>query len=435
MQGKQSSDIVEYFPVEVSIEIFSYLKAKDLCSASLVSTAWYDLIADSQECMKNIKINVKCNIERSTSLEMVSLLLESTRKYENLELSRCHECVQDVSGLFFTMSKEWKQVKMTKTTFKDVNQALDFLECIEKTVEVLELNDVTMMDDYSNRCRRGFTFPKLKVFRAVYIQKRLFHEAFDRMENLQHFELCTTGQTVASLQGIMRILTTNKKLRVWEVSCSIFNLIFFQKDFDQLKFKLERLYVSSYAENNSYFDTVKANFATFLRSHGGNIKTLTLGHWMGMNVLEAMLELKQLEDFTINGYSKTVYRDIEQHINLKLPTNNSLLRLTLINAPNDIEFMKKMTAAVPNLTCFSIPLMEEPLMQHMSSIHKNLQCLTVGTFTASEVSSHDFFKSLKHVSINSYKTILINKIRSKSLENRSSFEILLEELFKTQHKL
>lgn len=431
MQENKSSDPVEIFPIEIATEIFSYLKAKDLCTASLVSTAWYDLIAESQKCMKNIKINVKCNIKRSATTTMIPLIVNSTRRYENLELSRCHECVQDVNDLFFSKSKKWKRVKMSKTTFRDVSQALDVLACIESTVEVLELYDVVMMDDYSDRRRRGFTFPKMKVFRAIHIQIRLFHEAFDSVENLRHFELCSNGQTVASLKALVNIMTSNRKLKVWEVSCHVFNQLIYQNNV-QFNFNLEKLSINAITENTPFFDKVKKNLAALLRSQSGSIQTLTLGHWMGMDVLEAALQLKNLKDFTMNGFSKDVYIDIDEHRNSKLATNNSLLTLSILNAPNEIEFLKKITSAVPKLTCFSIPLMDEPLMRHMSETHKELQCLSVGTFTASDASSQDLFKSLKYITLKSYKTNLARNINAKSPEKRSNFENLLSELFQTK---
>lgn len=49
-------DFVERFPKEICEHVFSFLPAKDLLSASLVSKDWYNTIGHAPECMKKLTV-------------------------------------------------------------------------------------------------------------------------------------------------------------------------------------------------------------------------------------------------------------------------------------------------------------------------------------------------------------------------------------------
>lgn len=348
-------DPVEYFPPEVSINIFKFLSGDNLLTASLVSKDWYELIASTQKCMKKIKVTFKCSHSQSSTFNNIALLLGSTRKYENLVISRCSQCIKHVRRLFQESEKRWKRVRIIRTTFKNMEQTLDFLEGIAETVEELELYEVHITNSFMVGAPRKLKFPKLKALHTRYIHPDLFSEAFQDIDSLRGFEVCSFGQSVDSLNALIGILKANHNLKVLKISGNVYDKIMYHQDVvKEFQFNLEELLINSQYYVSPYHDMVQTNSVLFLESQRQSLKTLTFGDWLGIDALKEAFHAASLRKFTIKGLS-----NIEEIIDwkkIKMETNKSIFKLSVLEAPDNIEMLEAVTSSLPNLTCFSISL-------------------------------------------------------------------------------
>ena len=355
MDGTSYIDLVQYFPPEITINIFKMLNAESLLTASLVSKDWYELIANSQECMRKIKVSFKCTHSRSFTYHNIALLLRSSRKYENLEISRCFMCINYVQGLFQQTKKKWKRVKIIKTTFNNSNQTLDYLRGIEKSVEELILDQVHVTNMDKSGTVRQLTFPKLETLHAKHFETELFYETFENIKSLKTFDVCSFGQSVASLDALTELLKNNHKLRSLMVSGNVFDKIMYQSEIvSDFKFKLVKLSINNNTYNSTYHNVVQQNFVKFLKSQSSSLRTLSFGNWLGLDALKTAYQLQNLKFFTVKGLSNI--QEIIEWKYIKMPTNKSILKLSILNAPNNVEVLKTLTEALPNLTCFLIYL-------------------------------------------------------------------------------
>lgn len=426
MPSINASDPVDFFPPEVTLKIFEFLNFDDLLLASLASTEWYDFIGDSQECMKKIKIKMKCSTNRHGMPKVVSMLINSTRKYENLEISRCEQCINDVEALFTTRKKQWKRVKIVRTTFQCGTQALDFLESIQHSVEELVMLGVHITDTFTNGQPRNFVFPKLKVLHTKHIQTLLFHEVFDNITTLTDFALWSHDQSVASLNSVEKLLKVNGKLKYLEISNNVFNQIFYPDNFKNYKFKLKKLSVNGHYRLTEFHEQIQRNFMSLLTQQSRTLETLHLGDWMGVEVLKVAYQMPNLKDLAIKGTA-----NIEESIEWErviLPKSNSIFKLSIQQHPNNLFMLKVLTDAVPKLTCFSNSFMEKKFMRHLSKTHQNLSCLSIGTLSVDNVSQKDLFKAVRNLSVKSFDRLLKIRVVLKDEKERTHFEKMLRSL-------
>jgi len=76
-------DFLEFFPEEICDEIFSYLNARDIKKASLLSKNWYNTIGRSKICMKKLRFAPK-------SFMRNDYILNSSRQYQKMKLLVSH---------------------------------------------------------------------------------------------------------------------------------------------------------------------------------------------------------------------------------------------------------------------------------------------------------------------------------------------------------
>lgn len=423
-------DPVECLPDELTVLIFGFLKGQELLEASLVSSSWYNSIADAPECMKKIKIKDNCNFSPVVIEEMISTVVNSRRKYVNLEVSRCVNYIGEIYPLFATTKKQWKWVKIINTNFQSVNQAIQFIGCIEHSVQELTMIDVFSRDicNYNMKTKK-FTFPNLKVLRLENVHSSFFHDFFEDVTTLKEFELCGQGLTVRSLNTLIELLKDNHKIEKLAISGNVFNQMMYTNYFiKDLKFKLKELTVKTIYQPNDYYNTIQGNFVQLLNSQSGSLTSLTLFGWMGIKTLQAVFALPKLTSLTLNGF--TIMTEIVMWKKLELKTSQTIVNMKLEDIPHSFELVKVLVTAAPQLISFKISVMDKRLMHYMTWKHKNLRSLSVDLLTAKEASSKDFFSTLKSLQITWCKTALFKNFNEKSVDMRNNFENLL---FKATH--
>lgn len=425
MASNISSNPLEFLPTEIIESIFNHLPVKSLMTASLVSPDWYNVIARSQECMKKFKIKIKCDNRKAK--EDFLPLIDSARRYENLEIWCCSECIHGVKDLFATTKKSWKRVKIIKTTFNHGNDALEYLGYIEKTVEELIMTEVYITNAYTDGLPRGFIFPKLKVFHAKHIQTLLFNEAFAAIKTLEQFALWSHNQSVASLDTIMTVLRVNNNLTLLDISSSVFNQVMYHDIAKDFEFRLKKLSVNSHYHVSEFHDQIQKNFIELLKLQSNTLEDLALCDWMGLDVLKVVYQLPNLTALALKGLV-----NVEELIDWKdvqLNPSRSIIKLNLQQVSNCFEMVKVLTDAVPNMTCLMSSFMNTLMLKHISMKHQNLCCLSIGAFKVNDASNKNYFKNLQRLHVSSCNRRLQERIINKTERRRSHFEKLINNLF------
>lgn len=426
MEAITSLNPVNFFPMEVTLKIFKFFKGKDLLKASLVSKDWYDFIADTPECMRKIEVNLKCCSNKGTSSEAIKRLAKSRRKYENLKISRCCHCIDAVDPLIGATSKLWKKVTFSIVSFNSSYQACYYLACIEKSVEKLVLSGIYLKEVSLSPAYRNFTFLKLTNLIATEISPFLFH-ALENVKNLQTLTLSSRSLSSEPFTVIENLLMSNVKLKVLKISDSVFNQIMTHNIAPDLKFKLKKLAVNNRHRDLAYYDTIQDNFSAFLKSQK-SLENVHLNDWSGVEVLKQVYRLPIVKSLTLTGLEFAEYPVNWE--NLELPINNSVVELILYSSSNNLQMLKVITAAVPKLTVFKIPSIDQSLLNHVSATHKELEILAALTLEMNDiVIDKNFFKSLKHLLFKSCNADLVKRTMEKAEADLVHFEVLLKTRF------
>lgn len=420
-------DPLQFFPYEICEEIFKNLPVKDLLKASCVSSDWYDFVAKSQRLMTKVKVKTNCNMDQEYSKKIISALIKSERKYENLEVERCAQCLHEVYGLL--ESKKWKQVSIIRTSFSSPQESVEFFKFIEENVEELIMNAVYVRQAYSDGVNKGLMFPKLKYFSARNIQSFLFHEVFQNIQHLENFDLFSNDQSVTSLNTVMNFLKVNKGLKCLHISGSVFYQILYQDISNLVSFKLKQLIIANGSyHSGEFYNRIYKNLASFLKQQGDSLENVSIDDWMGETVLSAIYLLPNLKELTIKGFTH-IYENIDWS-KLNLKTNTSIVKMHIAAVPDDLKLLKAIITATPKLRYLSISLMNIHFMSIISHCSQQLTSLKIGYLNITNIPKKNWFKNLKFLDIRNYRSCLKENITKKSNDKLNSFEKMVFDVIK-----
>lgn len=213
-----------HFPPGVCDLIFQHLSGNELLVTSEASPSFYNFIADSRRCMSKIKIKL---VKMTMPGEVQQLLVESGRRYENIEVGIFSSIVKPAIEILSMSERKWKHVVIRCIDFATVADAVDFLGLFESTVEELLLDQVFVKSMFRRMDTGNLKFQNLKILETKCCQSLLFHEAFHDCKSLISFSIKSGSEiSTSSLKAIRKILQSNAGLKILGVHFSIFNLIF-----------------------------------------------------------------------------------------------------------------------------------------------------------------------------------------------------------------
>lgn len=341
MEFPKAVDPVEFLPEEVTLTIFNYLRAKDLLNASMVSKGWYSIIGNSTSTMKKIPLTITCSCEDRCDAYELSKLAKSARKYENLNLERCADCIDLVKPLFQTMNR-WRRVKLRDTKFYTTAQALQMLSSIQKTVEVLTLSIVVIKADSElSEQVTSHSFPKLQKLKITDSSSQFF-EALERVKSLKSLKIEDSSESPAATASVIRMLKGNRKLEDLKIHDSMFNDIFKINIAPEISFQLTRLNVSHEHHDGERMKNIERNFSAFLKTQNVTLAALRLD-WIGIDVVKTVYGMSNIKTLLINRLANAAKGIEWEHV--RLPKSHSITELNLINAPNNLDMLKTFITA------------------------------------------------------------------------------------------
>lgn len=342
-------DPVENLPVEVTEEIFGYLKGNELLKASLVCQSWNSFIGSSPTCMRKLSLVMKGETRRFTA-EDKEALLTSSRQYQNIYISNATQVVSFVIDVM-NASHSWKSVKIFGTRFQST-AVVNFLNAFESTVEHFELTNLQVDTD---DLQTDFTW------------KRLQHLAFWCSENFGLFKECRLLNSLILFHPqdnwkestlIIDLLNQQKMLK--SLCCTSEWARVILSDIEGFPFNLEKLSVTISLQKQP---TIEEKLLRFLRSQENSINELDLGDWFGVSVLQHAFELKKLKKLRISYIQTFNWRKIKLSKNLSVEHLD--LSLAFVYSDLGVAPILKSTPNVKNLYLLSIEKLDAHLIAYL----------------------------------------------------------------------
>lgn len=379
------------FPPEINLLIFHNFTGAELLKISEVSPDFYNTIADSSHCMKKIKISLNKDDDSITQV------IESGRKYQNLEVAQFSKLLEPAKEIMKN-SERATNVTVRCIDFKTIWDTVQFFSTFSTTVEELRMNQV-----YINLfARAGLTtndlrFPKLKVLETKCCQAVMYHELFTEVKTLNTF-IIKSGSHISSLarDAIKTILRSNAGIKILGIHFNVFNLLFSEDIAKIVKFKLKEFHANDLYRVPSTYSNMTDNFEKFLRVQMETLEEVTIGDWMGIEIIKMVLHMPRLKKLTMKGFHHAAH-DIDWK-NLELRKNTEIMDFYFNDMSNNWKILVKLICALPNLKTLKLYSMDQISMMFLSVTCPGLKSLEVEHFRAINITNEKLFRNLEKFS-------------------------------------
>lgn len=410
----------EHLLPEIKDLIFEYITGKQLLQLSLVSTSWYDHIADSQKCMDKIKINIKGNA-KTMSNDSKQILKYSKRKYQHLAVSTTSP--ENAVNILSEPGRQWKMIYFKDLQFQTNQDYEQMLSYVGETIQEIHFNQVGITQ-LTSSYQTKFAFPKMKILK-LYDCDWVVNEPFKFASELNELYL-DYQHTILFGETFRRILKLNKGLKIISLPGSSIEVLLERNITDDLHFNIETLIISSFASQRCY-QSKRHHLDYFLKAQSKSIKKLFIADWMGTEILETIYEhLIFLEELIMTNVD--MLEDEIKWSKLKLKTNNAILSLNFQDKSENINIFNAFTCATPMLKTLKTYSITQEFLDFGFDMLQNLEALSVTFLDAKEIKKN-ILPKLKLYSGIIYDHHLQRSIMSKTKAQRSNFENILYENF------
>jgi len=351
-----------------AIEVFDVL--------SFVSKNWYKEVANSNTCMKKLKLNLRSrrtNVfsERIETLRWMSR--KEGRKYQHLQLN----CLLDERISFET----W-----------------NFLKSLSESVETINIRSMKLDEELTE-----ISLPKLEELKMMFIPREATNHLLTSSSCLKklvlrnEFSLCYDGidysPTEATVNAIKECLKRNQKLEDMEMQGRPHFISIFNQDLSEyVNFQLKKFVVKIEMSAEKILDEHLENFLKFLTFQAPYLKHLYIdscGARVAKHVFNEMPELNFVRfDIELREPNKFVIKDLE------LTPNEKIIQFELpyIAQTEDVMDFLELT-----------PNVEEILVGHLTPrliefTGKNLKKLKSIVFRYDDCfgGGNEVYRNLKH---------------------------------------
>lgn len=392
--------------LDIAEMIFHHLAGKELLKLSEVSSDWHEFTASSEKFMAKIKLVHKCGLELSP--DNSELLINSSRRYQCLEIicehtdfqllrsdgripSDCHSLVSSSVMSFVQESNHsWKDVRVTRISFRNQREIWKFLSAIESTVQILSISDVEVSAEFLHRPSSLHTFQTLKFPLLRKLKLLLTYSATSRKtlltfflncETVEEFELRdeTIGINIAYDKSLpMKILRTFNRLKILKLFDRNLNQMFSNEIWRGFEFKLRSLIVEQFEFRSPLEGNVRTNFLSFLESQSENLESVAFDQWIDFETLKVILKMSRLKSFSL------IYEPYLQHFlnpvnwqEVSASKSTSITDLKFNGPSYNASFIKLLLEAMPNVKTLSVYSLSELQIEYLLSTKRKFEELSV----------------------------------------------------------
>ena len=385
---------------DISDFVLQHFSAKELLTLTEVHPFWNEVIGSSVKAMSKIKVLINVYRSNSEILESASSdLVKSSRKYQEIEMldmSGLISTTKSVHRILIEPERKWKSITLKHVTLDSLEQLETAFNIIEKSLETLEIDEISFRFPAIGVNFTNKTFPKLKVLRLKHHNWNSFHHAFTRCQNLNEFRMCSSK---ISSEPVLEILKRNVNLNILEVSTAVFYQIFSSNDefWQKNNLKLNTFEAHFTSHTSHDVEKIRKNFLNFLNTQAESLETLVIDRWMGVEVLKLIFHLPKLKNLTIDGLKNLMLMPNWRNFSLKL--NKSIQNLTFYDVHPEFQIVKSLIDATPNLTHLEMHSMDQQVMEYLSENSKDLKALKLRAMEATDFSSRHLFPKLQEFAI------------------------------------
>jgi hypothetical protein len=354
--------------------IFQHLGVDELLKVSEVNTFWYGSIAESSKLMGKIKIVIRT--PKFSDDKFIKLLKNSSRRYQNFELTSCrfttHDALEDIATFLSRPQHEWKNITLTKTCFPSTFSVYQLFEAVEENVVNLIISDLTAV---SSGGKQILKFPKLKSLKLQQIDRNIFEECFSCCENLSELHLLEGYYSLGSkgTQTLLSILQNNKSLNHLHLSPNILNQIFHKDITASLSFKLKSFAMENVSEA-AFDDNVRLNFFFFLLSQMSHLERVKLV-WVGAEVLKLLFLMPKLVHIDLRKIHSQKTNIPWESLNLK--RSLSIIHLDYEDVSCSEVVFETLVRATPALKTLGLHTLNRKMMNYLAAGRRKLDKLSV----------------------------------------------------------
>lgn len=252
--------MISILPIEIKCKIFTFLRVKDLLSASMVCKEWYDVIGKCQKCMSKIWLVLYYPNKKN-----IQYLINTTRRYENCKVSNLTGSDAQLEFLFQSKIR-WKRI-FIRMNYLYAKHFTNFIERLSKDLEEIEIWHCDILENTKIDSELLPEFPKLKNLIAGNIcnsAMKMFVKYHKSLLSLQFLEL----QLPSTTESIREIIQLNPQLTTLELH-GYFN-VFQQRISEDIKLKRFFLFVPNSVTDNAIIENLRA-FLYTQSQHAENI--------------------------------------------------------------------------------------------------------------------------------------------------------------------
>lgn len=367
-------DPATFFPLEITEQIFSQLRGKELLEATLVSSLWNRHIGASRACMKKLRLALRSDWNEFT--EEAEELLVNGRRYQNVLISMGTGYLDFIYNVL-KAHQQWKSVRVSNVKFSAIDDFLKFFKLFEASAEEIVMQTVAIKG--SGKDELNLNFPKLK---------RLSFDSCD-LTCMSIVDYCSS---LASLKlhslkedrsYFVKRLSHLRTLKQLTINSELYNLIFSAR-FSDFSAHLDELTIMKFFSTINITSTGK-NFFSFMDSQKLTLKTMRFSHCPGDEVIRLAFQMKTLNELQI-FFPKFSWKALE------LPISLSIRTLDIIGSEFQAKALAKtILSSVPNVKHLHIYSMDVQTAQFAAKTLKHLETITIIEFKA------EYKKILPHV--------------------------------------
>ncbi|CRK90322.1 CLUMA_CG004079, isoform A [Clunio marinus] len=394
-----------FFSPEIVELILQHLTGTELLTTSQVSSSFYDSIANSKPSMQKIKLKLS---RSQISDDEKNILIKSKRKYENIEIEKFSHLIDVTREILKVPRRQWKFVSFRGIDFESISDVNDVFSEFKSTIEELRMDQF-----YIRNVPKGFKysslllFPKLHTMEARCCQAFLFHETFINCQSLECF-IIKSGSAISTsaVEAIKNLLETNTNLKILGIHFNVFNLLFHEGVLNHVKFKLTEFHAKDLYRTPIFYDQQKKNLKRFLKGQIMTLESVSIGDWMGIDVVKLIFLFPRLKNLTLEGFH---HSDLFiSWDNVTLHRNHNITHLFLNDKSNNFDILKKILIATPNVKSLELYAIDKKTLKFIGKSCKKLTSLHAEIYQTICFPSEKSFRKLKHFSVKNIRLDISN---------------------------
>lgn len=401
--------------------VLKYLGGKDIICCLLVNKFWHDIISQSNNFGRKIRLTVEENyygkVRHFHDRDLI-VTLKNQRKYTEVSLQICRKMSPNHLLLIATLTA-LKTLVFYHHTFTNEIDMINFFGIVEPHIENIKLESISFIrmkkkPKQESNNSINYQFPKLINLSIHNSCMLLLTDVFHHVTTLQQLSIETKdsreGNLVNDQLHLIERTTSIMNILIGNVNITNLKLSLDQVDFDymfkkltalnRIRFKLESLSVNGFRKldgNSANSDQIR-NFCTFLLlKHARTLRVLRMHQCYGnREFLESIIySLDNLTSLTVGHadlYEKSEKTD-DPPIRIpamKVITGHSIEELSISSGYSECEVIPQtLLKMLPNLKRLYIDRITQTLFRIIVEHNVKLEFIEVDQFLVYDPLDHD----------------------------------------------